>query len=268
MFKLKGFLALLSVLVLTACGNKSLVPQFSTSDSAQACVVLVHGLWRSGFAMRSIDSHLAEKGFKTVSITYPSTSYEIPKLAEDYLAPAVSDCKNQGLDKVHIVSHSMGGIVARYYLQSHSLPKGSHVVMLSPPNQGSELSIKFGDSWWYQWIVGPAGSSLTKRGDGIIDKLKPVDESIGVIGAFRNWSLWPSSWLPNPNDGTVSVESMKLPEMEDFILIEDGHAMMRFNQEVLDQISYFLSFGEFYHPLLEREVAKLPKADRKGLEAL
>lgn len=231
---------------LTACSSKSTVPDFPKLTNNNECVVLVHGLWRSSFAMRSIESHLSEQGFLTVSISYPSTSYDIPQLADSFLSTGVASCKEQGAGKVHIVSHSMGGIVARYYLQENALPEGSHVVMLSPPNQGSELSEKFGNSWWYQWIVGPAGSSLTKSDLGIIAKLKPVDEKVGVIAAFRNWSLWPESWLPKPNDGTVSVESMQLNEMSDFILVEAGHAMMRFNQEVLDQVRYFLSFGQFY----------------------
>lgn len=141
----------------------------------------------------------------------------------------------------------MGGIVVRQYLQNNHLPLGSKVVMLSPPNQGSELSEKFGDTSWYQHIVGPAGASLSKKEGGIISRLKPVKEPIGIIAAYRGWSVWPSAWLPEPNDGTVSVESMKLAEMNDFVLINDGHAMMRFNMDIQQQIRYFLAKGEFYH---------------------
>jgi pimeloyl-ACP methyl ester carboxylesterase len=252
-------LSIIFVLVLSGCAGQSIIPLHPVKDNHSECVVLVHGLWRSGFAMRSIDSHLSEQGYKTVTIDYPSTSYEIPELAENYLAPGVSACTSQGANLVHIVTHSMGGIVARYYLQNHPLPEGSHVVMLSPPNQGSELSNKFGDSWWYQWIAGPAATSLTKDESGIIEKLKPVKETIGIIAAFRNWSLWPSSWLPTPNDGTVSVESMVLEEMDDIVLVEAGHAMMRFDQEVLDQVSYFLNYGKFYHSDLNRHAINTPK---------
>lgn len=258
----------ISALVLSSCASTSSIPAHASLNNANECVVLVHGLWRSGFAMRSIDSHLSEQGFATVRIDYPSTAHEIPVLAENYLGPGVSSCSEQGAEKIHIVTHSMGAIVTRHYLQNNSLPQGSHVVMLSPPNQGSELSDKFGDSWWYQWFVGPAGSSLTKKENGIIEKLKPVDESIGIIAAYRNWSLWPSSWLPTPNDGTVSVESMALEEMDDFIIVEDGHAMMRFNQEVLDQISYYLSSGKFYHPSEEQQITQAKQVNSNLKHAL
>ncbi len=256
---------LVGALTLSSCTSNLRIPQFADDDNSNSCVVLVHGLWRSGFAMRSIASHLSDQGFKTVTIDYPSTSYEIPNLAKGYLAKGVESCRNQGAEKVHIVSHSMGGILARYYLQDNALPKGSYVVMLSPPNQGSELSEIFGDTWWYQWMVGPAGVSLTKSDHGIIEKLQPVDATIGVIAAFRNWSLWPSAWLPAPNDGTVSVASMKLEEMNDFVLIEAGHAMMRFNQEVLEQITYFLNFGKFYRT--ESELLSLTETSTGSFKA-
>jgi len=211
----------------------------------QECVVLVHGLWRSGFAMRSIASDLEGHGYQTVSVDYPSTQEEIPELVQGYLLKSYEECAQTGAQKIHLVSHSMGGILVRQFLQNHTLPLGSKVVMLSPPNQGSELSEKFGESWWYQWVVGPAGVSLSTKHEGIISKLREVDEPVGIIAAYRDWSLWPNTWLPQPNDGTVSVESMKLAEMDDFILVNSGHALMRFNDEVQRQIRQFLAVGEF-----------------------
>lgn len=240
--------ALLISTALAGCSTSSIIPDLKPSVSRDSCVVLVHGLWRSSFAMRSIESDLEDAGYETVSISYPSMDQSIPELSDAYLSDGVQRCKENNAEQIHLVSHSMGGILVRQYLQENRLPEGSKVVMLSPPNQGSELSERFGKTWWYKLIVGPAGSSLTKDVDGIISKLKPVDASIGIIGAYRNWSLWPDSWLPKPNDGTVSVESMKLDEMDDFILIENGHAMMRYDDTIQAQIRHFLEKGVFYTP--------------------
>lgn len=240
-----AFITLIT-LVVASCATQFQVPNIAIAPDKKECVVLVHGLWRSGFAMRSIESDLADHGYTTVSIDYPSMDADIRTLTDTYLTDGVASCEQQNADVIHMVSHSMGGILIRQYLQDRALPPGSKVVMLSPPNQGSELSERFGDTWWYELIVGPAGSSLTKGEHGIIDTLKPVNAHIGIIAAFRGWSLWPQEWLPTPNDGTVSVESMKLPEMRDFILIEDGHAMMRYNDEIQAQIRYFLNQGVFF----------------------
>ena len=243
--------------LLSACNSIPAIPTALNSATVhKECVVLVHGLWRSGWAMRSIANDLHDFEYQTVTISYPSTSMSIPEIAENYLPPAIEECKQQGAEQIHFVSHSMGGIIVRQYLQTHHLPLGSKVVMLSPPNQGSELSEKFGDSSWYQQIVGPSGVSLSKKEGGIISTLKAIKEPVGIIAAYRDWSLWPSTWLPKPNDGTVSVESMKLAEMDDFVLINSGHAMMRFDDHTHQQIRYFLSKGEFYHSEDEKKLAE------------
>ena len=239
--------ALLASLI--ACSAKPIAPtEASLISNGSECVVLVHGLWRSGFAMRSIASDLEDYGFHTVSIDYPSTEMEIPELTKQYLPDGIQHCKETGAQQIHLVTHSMGGILARQYLQSNTLPEGSKVVMLSPPNQGSKLSEKFGEYWWYQWMTGPAAISLTQKEDGIINRLQAVNEPIGIIAAYREWSLWPESWLPSPNDGTVSVESMQLTEMDDLILINSGHATMRYQDEIQQQIRHFLVKGSFLHP--------------------
>jgi pimeloyl-ACP methyl ester carboxylesterase len=244
----KTFSIVVLSLALASCAVNStrsaLIYATHTLEESE-CVVLVHGLWRSGFAMRSIASDLEDHGYQTVSVDYPSTQEEIPELVQGYLLKSYEECAQTGAKKIHLVSHSMGGILIRQFLQSHSLPAGSRVVMLSPPNQGSELSEKFGESWWYQWAVGPAGVSLSANQGGIISKLREIAEPVGIIAAYRDWSVWPNAWLPHPNDGTVSVESMKLAEMDDFILVNSGHALMRFNDEVQSQIRQFLAVGEF-----------------------
>jgi pimeloyl-ACP methyl ester carboxylesterase len=246
--RLHSLLILVIVSLLAACNSVPAIPYaLSPVISNKQCVVLVHGLWRSGVAMNSIADDLNEFDYQTVSISYPSTSMSIPEIAERYLPPAIDECKQGGAEQIHLVSHSMGGIVVRQYLQNNHLPSGSKVVMLSPPNQGSELSEKFGNEGWYQQIVGPAGASLTKKESGIISTLRTIEEPVGIIAAYRNWSVWPSTWLPEPNDGTVSVASMMLDEMDDFVLINSGHAMIRFNDASQEQIRYFLSKGEFYH---------------------
>lgn len=246
---------LVSLALLSACNSVPAIPySLSPAINNKQCVVLVHGLWRSGWAMRSIADDLNDYAYQTVSVSYPSMSMTIPEIADRYLPPAIDECKQGGAEQIHIVSHSMGGIVVRQYLQTNHLPSGSKVVMLSPPNQGSELSEKFGNEGWYQQIVGPAGASLTKKDNGIIASLKPVEEPVGIIAAYRSWSLWPSSWLPKPNDGTVSVESMKLAEMDDFILINSGHAMIRFDDDTQEQIRHFLSTGTFYQGQVSKDL--------------
>lgn len=247
-FRISSIIALTSLIWLSGCAvNHSKTQLQPLTQTQNECVVLVHGLWRSGFAMRTLANEFEAKGYHTVSIDYPSTEKDIPTLAEQHLSPGVRKCQQQRASKIHLVSHSMGGILIRAYLQTHALPEGSRVVMMSPPNQGSALTEAFGKHLWYQNLVGPAATSLTKQTHGIITKLQPIKQELGIIAAYRKWSIWPSSWLPAPNDGTVSVENMKLPEMDDFIMINSGHAVMRNNDQVMYQAIHFIQQGHFFN---------------------
>lgn len=241
----KRFLPIVISLSMAACASLPKVAPEILAENAQQCVVLVHGLWRSGAAMDVIARDLSHHGYITEIVDYPSTSAGIPELAEQYLHQSVEDCRSRKVTQIHMVSHSMGGIIVRQYLQTHILPEGSKVVMMSPPNQGSELSTYFADSWWYEWLVGPAGASLRQDDEGIVSGLAPIQADVGVIAAYRSWSLWPESWLPSPNDGTVSLKSMVLDEMDDMAFVNAGHAMMRYNDETHRLIRSFLKHGQF-----------------------
>ena len=89
----KGIRSILAVTLLASLGACSIHVDFeSTASSARnqnECVVLVHGLWRSGFAMNNIAGYLERKGYQTVSIDYPSTDLPIPELAETYLSTGI-----------------------------------------------------------------------------------------------------------------------------------------------------------------------------------
>ncbi len=211
------------------------------------CVILLHGLGRLRQSMRRLEYHLRSLGYATINLDYPSTTKSIETIAESYLARAVQGCKAIQSEKIHFVGHSLGGIIVRQYLQPHVVPAGSRLVMLSPPNQGSVIVDLLRHIPLYGWITGPAGQEIGTGPENLIHRLKPVEIEIGVIAGNSSMNLLFSLFLDGPDDGTVSVQSTKLPEMRDFITVPSTHTFIVRNPLVIRQVAHFLKYGKFDH---------------------
>ncbi len=217
----------------------------SYETSADNCVILLHGLARTSASMSVIESTLGEAGFKTVNHDYPSTRYPIDELSESQLPLAIGRCSPD--DRVHFVTHSLGGILVRYYLENHELESLGRVVMLGPPNKGSHVVDVLRDYPGYELINGPAGMQLGTEATSIPNALGPAKFELGIIAGSRSVNLILSNLLANPDDGKVSVASTKLDGMSDHIVLPVTHTFMMRDDEVIAQIVRFLQSGEFDH---------------------
>lgn len=215
------------------------------THDASAWVILLHGMARSAHSMSPLARDLAQAGYRVSNVGYPTRPHDIEGLVEHYVRPAVAHCAGAG--PVHVVTHSLGGILIRCYLQSHRLPPGSRIVMLAPPNHGSEVADHV--RYWplYRWLMGRVGQQLGTGPDGVVRRLRPISEEVGVIAANRSLQPWFSWLIPGEDDGAVSVASTQLDEMRDFIVVDSSHSLLMFNREVREQVRYFLAEGRFRH---------------------
>jgi len=189
-------------------------------------VILLHGMGRTAFSMRKIEKYLSNSGYRVVNDGYPSTRETVEQIARIRIPDAVAQCQDASNNKIHFVTHSLGGIIVRQYLQTNTLPPGSRIVMLSPPNHGSEIPDHFKNAFWYRWFTGPAGRQLTTAKDSLPNRLKPIDVEVGVIAGTKSWEPWFSSLIPGEDDGKVSVKSTRLAEMKDFLAVPYTHSFM------------------------------------------
>jgi hypothetical protein len=217
------------------------------STANNECVILLHGLGRTSGSMQFMEKFLAKSGYRTVNRSYPSTSLPIEEVADKYVPHFIDDCGGQAV-RIHFVTHSLGGIILRYYLQFNDLPEGSRIVMLSPPNQGSELADRFRDQIWYQWLMGPSGQQLTTDAESLPNRLGPIRLEVGVIAGRKTLEPWFSWMIPGEDDGKVSVDHARLSEMKDFLVVDHGHSFIMNSQEVKKQVRHFLEFGYFLKP--------------------
>lgn len=210
--------------------------------------MVLHGLARSAASMNQMANRLESEGFDVANVDYPSREHSIDILADLAVSEGLAQCEGNAASKIHFVTHSLGGILVRVYLKDHKRDDIGRVVMLGPPNQGSEAVDNLKNAPGYELLNGPAGMQLGTDLTDLPRTLGPVDFELGVIAGTQSINLIPSSFLPNPDDGKVSVEATKVAGMSDFIALETTHPFMMKNDAVMNQTVFFLKHGHFEKP--------------------
>lgn len=212
---------------------------------ATDCVVLLHGLNRSWRTMGKLAGALQEDGFSTANIDYPSSSEPVEVLAPMVVNEGLRKCRHTGATKIHFVTHSLGGILLRYAHSQDPIPDLGRVVMLGPPNQGSEVIDKTKNWPGVKALSGVAGLQLGTDDESIPAQLGPVDFELGVIAGTRSTNPFMSAMLPDEDDGKVTVARTQVEGMDDFKVVSNSHFAMMKSDDVIHDTSQFLRTGSF-----------------------
>lgn len=213
-------------------------------------LVLLHGLCRTSRSMAKMEEALVAEGYNVINVDYPSRSATIEDLTEQVFQTLEEKLPPSG--KIHFVTHSMGGILLRNYLEHHEFPRIGKVVMLAPPSRGSEVTDKLGHLKLYQWINGPAGNQLETQSHPL--RLKAPEFKLGIIAGDRSINPILSMLIPGPDDGKVSLARVKPAAYTDCVQLHVTHACMMRNRQVIDQTKYFLKNGRFYTTSISEDI--------------
>jgi len=208
-------------------------------------VVLLHGLARTSRSMQKLEKALIQQGYSTCNIDYPSRDHRIEVLARHYVLPEIQQCLGHSNSKLSFITHSMGGIIVRRLLKERKFENLNAVVMLAPPNQGSEVADKLSDFWLFDFINGPAGGELGTDPKATPSQLGPAAFTLGIIAGDASINPINSLIIPGNDDGKVSVARAKLEGMTDFLVVSVSHPFIMRHPEVIRQSLHFLEHHRF-----------------------
>jgi hypothetical protein len=214
-------------------------------NSSDEAVVLLHGIARTSRSMLKMEHALQAKGFATLNPTYGSRRKPLQALVEE-IHPWIAAFAATTSGSLHFVTHSMGGLLARAYICRHRPDRLGRVVMLGPPNAGSEIADLLAGSYPYRKVFGPAGAQLTtQQGLALCALLGTIDYPVGVIAGDR--SLDPVAYwlLPGANDGRVAVARTRIDGITDHLTLHVTHTLMVRSPKVIRQTIAFLRQGRF-----------------------
>ncbi len=216
---------------------------------SQPSVIVLHGLARTARSMRRLAQAMGDGGLHPVNLDYPSRKHTIQELAQQ-LVPLVE----QQVDRevaLHLVSHSMGGLVGRVLMSLMPEYNWRNAVFIAPPHNGSHLARTLSShpatQPFFHWFYGPAGLQVAEDKPEL--PLPPCP--FGVIAGNKARALAnPISWfshavLDQPSDGTVIVEETHLDMMVDFAEVAANHTTIMNQSDVHEMILHFFQHGRF-----------------------
>ncbi|MBE1507849.1 esterase/lipase family protein [Rhizobium viscosum] len=210
-------------------------------------IVLLHGIRRTSASMRKFENHLQAQGYITRNLDYPSTRYPIERLAEIVAEEVEEAADNNREGRLHLIGHSMGGLVIRAMLKNYRPSNLGRVVMVGTPNNGSQVADFLKKVPLYKAAFGPAGQQLVTDQSTFAHIFGPVDFELGIIAGTRTIDPVSSLIIGHQitNDGKVTVESTRLAGATDHIAIAANHTFIPSNKVMWTQALSFIRDGKF-----------------------
>ena len=207
-----------------------------------ADIVLVHGLWNRGWSMVALSRRLRACGYTVLVFSYPTRNNSLDGHA-DALYKFISENRinRPGSDDLHLVGHSLGGLVILNMVARYTdLPRG-RVVLMGSPVKGASVVKRLENLPGQKFLFGEIKGGLLKGFEQT-----PSGRETGVISGTRAFGFGKIAGDPGePNDGSVTVRETLLDGLSDRVQLQVSHTEMLISSQVAAQVDHFLAHGKF-----------------------
>ena len=203
-------------------------------------VIALHGILRSSKSWTEMQRVLEPDGYTFINFDYPSTQRSISDFADQLHELIVS---LDGIEQIHLIGHSMGGLVVRRWSQQYSDPRMKRLVMIGTPNSGAEIASMLQKNLLFQLILGPSGQQLVADPEEFISTLPLPTMEFAVIAGARGTPDGFNPLIPGDDDGVVTVQSARLPGAVDYLAVRGLHSFLPWNPEVMEATRTYLKTG-------------------------
>ncbi len=216
-------------------------------------VILLHGIGDTRARMHGLARYLEQKGgYRVFNMTYPSTRQGIAEHAKG-LASVVDHL--DGIGEINFVGYSLGNLVIRRYFADQLKrgagkldPRFKRMVMLGPPNHGSQMATNLGENKLFELLLGRSGQQLGSLWAWEEGSLATPPFEFGIVAGGCGDDRGFNPLLPGDNDGVVTVASTRLAGAADFIVVHAVHPLLPGESRVHEITLRFLEHGYFVAP--------------------
>lgn len=211
------------------------------SDEA---VILIHGVWMRAFSLLLLRRRLDEAGFRTELFDYASV-FGRDERSLERLSRRI---RAQPARRVHLVGHSLGGLVALRTLERLPAALDGRVVCLGSPLNGSAVARRLSRRGSRAQLLGCSADILCR---GLPQRTPPAE--VGVIAGTRAVGLGQLlGTFDGPNDGTVSVAETRWSGAVEHCEVHVSHTGLTFSAAAATLAARFLRSGSFAGQAAER----------------
>jgi pimeloyl-ACP methyl ester carboxylesterase len=205
-------------------------------------ILLVHGLWMTGFEFGVLRNRLVHDGFRVEIFPYASMHGDVAAIGAALRRRVDAD----PAERVHLVGHSLGGAFVYRALMDSGSSLNGHAVLLGSPLNGSRAAS--GVMRW-PWLAPVLGAHVTSELASPCGRAWDGRTALGAIAGTRPIGTGRFfARFDEDNDGTVGVSETIIPGLTDHLVLPHSHIGMLFAQDVADQVGHFLRAGRFNRP--------------------